>query len=153
MKNIEKYEHEISQLVNEGDDIECAIATAAGIVKENSCSTRKCKECRKECLEWMYSEYNEPILNDDEIDIIKSMIDIIQKLGYEVINACKIDSEYDKYYVSIKYKNKLNGYIERVSTPWFENDKFKEMKVDKEYSIEELGIELEDSDGKYREIS
>ena len=52
------------------------------------------------------------------------------------------------YYISIKHKNKLNGYIERVSTPWFENDKFKEMKVDKEYSIGELGIELEDSDGK-----
>ena len=36
MKNIEKYEKEISQLVNEADDIECAIATAAGIVKENA---------------------------------------------------------------------------------------------------------------------
>ena len=153
MKNIEKYENEISQLVNDGDDIVCSIATVAGIIKENSCSTRCCKECRKKCLEWMYSEYKEPILNNDEIDIIKSMIDVIQKLGYEVINVCKIDSEYDKYYVSIKYKNKLNGYIERVSTPWFENYKFKEMKVDKEYSIEELRIELEDSNGKYREIS
>lgn len=153
MKNIEKYESEIVRLVTEGDDIVCSIATTAGIVKENSCSTRCCKECQKQCLEWMYSEYKEPILNDDEIDIIKSMIDVVQKLGYEVINVCKIDSGYDKYYVSIKYKNKLNGYIERVSTPWFENDKFKEMKVDKEYSIEELGIELEDSNGKYREIS
>ena len=148
MKNIEKYEHEISQLVNEGDDIVCSIATVAGIVIENSCSTRNCKECQKECLEWMYSEYKEPILNNDEIDIIKSMIDVIQKLGYEVINVCKIDSEYDKYYVSIKYKNKLNGYVERVSTPWFENYKFKGMDPNKEYSIEELGIELEDSDGK-----
>lgn len=148
MKNIEKYESEIAKLVNEGDDIVCSIATVAGIIKENSCSTRCCKECQEKCLEWMYSEYKELILNDDEIDIIKSMIDVIQKLGYEFINVCKIDSGYDMYYISIKHKNKLNGYIERVSTPWFENDKFKGMKVDKEYSIEELGIELEDSDGK-----
>ena len=144
MKNIEKYEHEISQLVNEVNSIECSIATVAGI----PCFAQACKECRKKCLEWMYSEYKENILNDDEIDIIKSMIDVIQKLGYEVINVCKIDSGYDMYYISIKHKNKLNGYVERVSTPWFENDKFKEMKVDKEYSIEELGIELENSNGK-----
>ena len=89
MKNIEKYEHEISQLVNEGDDIQCAIATAAGIVKENSCSTRKCKECRKECLEWMYEDYKEQILSDDERDIVKAMIDIIHEFGCTVIDVKK----------------------------------------------------------------
>lgn len=72
MKNVEKFEKEISQLVNGGDDIVCSIATVAGIVKENHCSTHNCKECQKKCLEWMYSEYKEEILSDDEKDIIRS---------------------------------------------------------------------------------
>lgn len=140
MKNIEKYEHEISKLVNEGDDIECAIATVAGIREEKPCSTHDCKECQKKCLEWMYSEYKENILNDDEIDIIKSMIKVIRKLGCEVICVYKFDDECGNYCVFIKYKNKLALYIEKMATPWFKKDKFKGMKSDKEYTLEELGI-------------
>ena len=140
MKNIEKYEHEISQIVNEGDDIECAIATAAGIVKENSCSTRKCKECRKECLEWMYSEYNEPILSDDEKDIIKPMIDTILKFGCSIICVAKEHYVDGAFYISISYKNDVIGHKERITSPCFNNDKFKGMKAGKEYTLEELGI-------------
>ena len=140
MKNIEKYEHEISQLVNEGDDIECAIATAAGIVKENSCSTRKCKECRKECLEWMYSEYNEPILSDDEKDIIKEMLDVILKFECEVNYVRKYDGICGKAYILLSYTNSLTKYSDSMTTPWFKNDKFKAMEIEKEYKLEELGI-------------
>ena len=140
MKNIEKYEHEISQLVNEGDDIECAIATAAGIVKENSCSTRKCKECRKECLEWMYSEYNEPILSDDEKDIIKEMLDVILKFECEVNYVRKYDGICGKAYILLSYTNSLTKYSDSMATPWFKNDKFKGMEIEKEYKLEELGI-------------
>ena len=143
MKNIEKYKKEISQLVNEGYDIECAIATAAGIVKENSCSTRKCKECRKECLEWMYSEYNEPILSDDEKDIVKEMCDFIYKFGCEVDHVIKNDDGNGKAYILLRYSNKLTGYSDGMTTPWFKNDKFKGMEIVKEYKLEELGIEPE----------
>ena len=141
MKNIEKYEHEISQLVNEGDDIECAIATAAGIVKENSCSTRKCKECRKECLEWMYSEYNEPILSDDEKDIVKAMCDAIYRFGCdEIISVCKIGFGMRCNFISISYKNEYSGVNETIASPIFRNDLFAGMELRKRYSLEELGI-------------
>ena len=140
MKNIEKYEHEISQLVNEGDDIECAIATAAGIVKENSCSTRKCKECRKECLEWMYSEYNEPILSDDEKDIIKPMIDTILKFGCSIIYVSKEYYVDGSFYISISYKNDVIGHKDSIASPCFNNDKFKGMEPESGYKLEELGI-------------
>ena len=141
MKNIEKYEHEISQLVNEGDDIECAIATAAGIVKENSCSTRKCKECRKECLEWMYSEYNEPILSDDEKDIVKAMIDIIHEFGCTVIDVKKIDIGNCDSFISIRYENPVIGVDDTISSPIINNDKFKGMELNRKYTLEELGLE------------
>ena len=136
MLNIEKYKKEISQLVNEVNSIECSIATVAGI----PCFAQACKECRKKCIDWMYSEYKENILNDDEIDIIKSMIKVIRKLGCEVICVYKFDDECGNYCVFIKYKNKLALYIEKMATPWFKKDKFKGMKSDKEYTLEELGI-------------
>ena len=140
MKNIEKYEHEISQLVNEGDDIECAIATAAGIVKENSCSTRKCKKCRKECLEWMYLEYKEPILTEEEKTIVESMIYVLQKIGCTVKNVTKYDNGRDKAYIGVNYTNEITGACGRMSTPWFKNNKFKGMGTGKGYTLEKLGI-------------
>ena len=140
MKNIEKYEHEISKLVNEGDDIECAIATAAGIVKENSCSTRKCKECRKECLEWMYLEYKEPILTEEEKTIVESMIYVLQKIGCTIKNVTKYDNGRDKAYIWVNYTNEITRACGRMTTPWFKNNKFKGMKADKEYTLEEFGI-------------
>ena len=147
MKNIEKYEHEISQLVNEGDDIECAIATAAGIVKENSCSTRKCKECRKECLEWMYSEYNEPILSDDEKDIIRSMTYVIKKIGCTVKNVTKYENGCDNEdYICVNYTNEITGYYGTMTTPLFKKNKFKGMEIGRNYSIEELGITCQQKD-------
>ena len=140
MKNIEKYEYEISQLVNEGDDIVCSIVTVAGIVKENSCSTRNCKECQKECLEWMYSEYNEPILNDDEKDIIRSMIYFLQKIGCTVNYVIKDVNKNCIAYFIIDYENNAVGYSEMMSSPYFKKDKFNGMEIGKKYTLEELGI-------------
>lgn len=140
MKNIEKYQKEITNHIKEyGDSLECTIATVAGTRKEK-CYPQDCEECQMKCIEWMYSEYKDPILNDDEIDIIKSMIKVIRKLGCEVICVNKFHDECGNYCVFIKYKNKLALYIEKMATPWFKNDKFKGMIPDKEYTLEELGI-------------
>ena len=143
MKNIEKYEHEISQLVNEGDDIECAIATAAGIVKENSCSTRKCKECRKECLEWMYSEYkgDKDILTDQEKEIVKLMIDFAHKCDSNIVYIRKHEDEFNGVYVYCELINKKNDTSGRIYTPWLSKNLFKGLKNRKEYTLEELGLE------------
>ena len=140
MKNIEKYEHEISQLVNGGDDIVCSIATVAGIVIENSCSTRNCKECQKECLEWMYSEYKEEILSDDEKEIVKEMCDVIHKFGFEVNYVYKSECRNGDCFIRTTFKNIVTGSLELMDSPYFNNDMFKGMKLYKEYKLEELGI-------------
>ena len=141
MKNIEKYEHEISQLVNGGDDIVCSIATAAGIVKENRCSTHNCKECQKKCLEWMYEDYKEQILSDDEKDIVKAMIDIIHEFECTVIDVKKIDIGNCDSFISIRYENPVIGVDDTISSPIIDNDKFKGMELNRKYTIEELGLE------------
>ena len=149
MKNIEKYEYEISKFVNEGNDIVCSIATVAGIVKENSCSTRNCKECQKECLEWMYSEYKEQILSDDEKEIIKQMIDTILKFGCSIICVAKEHYVDGSFYISISYKNDVIGHKECITSPCFNNDKFKGMEPEYGYTLEELGITCQTQKDSY----
>ena len=141
MKNIEKYEKEISKLVNEGKPLSCAIATLAGTKKSKPCqASEDCGECEKKCIEWMYEEYKEEILSDDEKDIVKAMCDVIHKFGCEVNCAIKIGGINGKTYILLNYENSLTKYIDSMATPWFKNDKFKGMKADKEYTLEELGI-------------
>lgn len=141
MKNIEKYEKEITNHINEyGDSLECTIANIAGIRKEK-CYPNDCEECQKKCLEWMYSEYKEQILTDDEKEIVRSMCDAIYSFGYdEVISVYKISFGMHCNFISIIYKNEYSGVNETMSSPVFCNDLFAGMEIRKRYSLEELGI-------------
>lgn len=141
MKNIEKYEKEIVDHVNKyGDSIECVIATVAGIRKEKPCYHQECEECHKKCIEWMYSEYKEEILSDDEKDIIKLMIDTILKFGCTVIDVRKIDIGNCDSFISIRYENPVIRTNDTLSSPIINNDKFKGMELNRKYTLEELGI-------------
>ena len=141
MKNIEKYEKEISKLVNEGKPLSCAIATVAGTKKSKPCpGTEDCGECEKKCLEWMYSEYKEQILSDDEKEIVKEMCDVIHKLGYEINYVYKSECRNGDCFIRTTFKNIVTGKLELMDSPYINNDMFKGMKINKEYKIEELGI-------------
>ena len=140
MKNIEKYEQEISQLVNEGESLECSIAYVSGISDQKTCYHQECEECHKKCFEWMYSEYNEPILSDEEKDIIKPMIKFIRKFGCEVNYVCKHKCANGDCFIQTTFKNIVTGSIEIMDSPYFNNDMFKGMKIYKKYKLEELGI-------------
>ena len=142
MKNIEKYEKGISKLVNEDNSLICSIAVVSGIKKQNMCSSDEdCSECLKKCLEWMYSEYKEEILSDDEKDIVKAMCDVIYRFGCdEIISVCKIGFGMRCNFISISYKNEYSGVNETMASPIFRNDLFAGMELRKRYSLEELGI-------------
>ena len=140
MKNIEKYKKEISNLVNKGSSLECSIATVAGIREEKPCFDQVCKECHNKCIEWMCSEYNEPILSDDEKDIIKPMIDTIFKFGCSIIYVAKEYYVDGSFYISISYKNDVIGHKECITSPCLNNDKFKGMEPERGYTLEELGF-------------
>ena len=141
MKNVEKYEKEISKLVNEGKPLSCAIATVARTKKSKPCqASEDCGECEKKCIEWMYSEYKEQILTDDEKEIVKAMCDFIHKFGCNAVYFSKHGDKCGNAYIEVNYANNLTVYSDEITTPWFENDKFKGMEYEKKYSLEELGI-------------
>ena len=135
MKNIEKYEKEISQLVNEGNSIECSIATVSGKRIEKPCVIEDCRDCAKKCIEWMYSEYKEEILSDDEKEIVRSMCDFSHKCGRDVIYVRKFIDDLNGVYIYCKFDN-----ADSIETPWLEKHMFKGMENGRKYTIEELGI-------------
>lgn len=141
MKNIEKYKNEISQLVNKGGSLECSIATVAGIREEKHCFSPVCKECHNKCIEWMCSEYNEPILSDEEKEIVRVILDFIHKFGCTVIDVKKIDIGNCDSFISIRYENYVIGIDDTISSPIINNDKFKGMELNRKYTLEELGLE------------
>ena len=140
MKNIEKYQKEITNHIKEyGNALECVIATVAGIRKEK-CYPQDCEECQKKCIEWMYSEYKEEILSDDEKDIIKSIIKVIRKLEREVNYVYKSECRNGDCFIRISFRNIVTGRLELMDLPYLNNDMFKGMEYEKKYSLEELGI-------------
>lgn len=135
MKNIDKYKEEIFQLIDRGDSLPCAIA--AGI-SNGSCSGCKCSDCQKKCLEWMYSE--NPILIDEEKDIINSMCNVFNKLGYKVIRIRKSENGLGDDLICVSCKDEIRA--SNYCFTYFRNDLFKGMELNKEYSPEDLGIEM-----------
>lgn len=152
MKNGQKYAKEINRMVNQ-EYFECSLWNIRNgkRASEECChvpesfdpvsgSDEFCKKCLGESLEWLNQEYKEPILNDDEIDIIKPMIDTILKFGCSIIYVAKEYYVDGSFYISISYKNEITGACGRMATPWFKNNEFKGMEPEKEYTLEELGI-------------
>ena len=136
MKNFEKYEHQISKVVNEDNTLTCSIAIVSGIKKQNMCSfDDDCNECSKECLKWMHSEYKEQILTDDEKEIVKAMCDFAHKCGRDVIYVSKFIDELNGVYIYCKFDNE-----DFIETPWLEKHMFKGMENGRKYTLEELGI-------------
>lgn len=134
MLNIEKYEKEISHLVNKGSSLECSIATVAGIREEKPCYHQECEECHKKCLDWMYQEYKEHILDDVERKYLSAVIKPFKKkISY--IRKRK-DLTKGKKYIQIELCDGDTMYF-----PYLSNDEmYKGMELDRNYTLEELGL-------------
>ena len=140
MKNIEKYYYAITDNLKtkSGQNLGCSVF---GIRHGNDyCGDTDCLECCLKNLEWLNSEYKGHVLTDDEKDIIKEMLDVILKFGCEVNYVRKYDGICGKAYILLSYTNSLTKYSDSMTTPWFKNNKFKGMEIEKEYKLEELGI-------------
>ena len=138
MKNIEKYQKEITNHIKEyGDALECTIANIAGIKKEN-CFPQDCEECQKKCLEWMYLDYI--VLTEEEKEIVESIFNVIHKFGCKVIAVRKRDDINGDCFIRISFRNIVTGRLEIMDLPYLNNDMFKGMELGKNYTLEELGI-------------
>ena len=131
MLNIEKYKKEILKYVGYKHSMMCLIYE--DIMKKNDCSGY-CSKCRRETIEWLASEYKESILTDEEKACLKK---IIKSKRDSVIYISKIaflkgtENEFTNIVIATK------GTLEAVATPGMP---FEGMKLEREYSLEELGL-------------
>lgn len=131
MLNIEKYKKEILRYSGYQHSLICLIYE--DIMKKNDC-TGCCSKCKRETIEWLTSEYKESILTDEEKACLKK---IIKSKRDSVIYISKIaflkgtENEFTNIVIATK------GTLEAVATPCMP---FEGMKLEREYSLEELGL-------------
>lgn len=89
-------------------------------------------------LKWLLEEVKEPVL--DEVER-KYLSEVIRPFRKNVINICKLfHCEGNMQYISIQVRHE-NEFSDYVNLPNFKADTmYKGMKVNKGYSLEELGL-------------
>ena len=135
MKNIEKYYDAIKHKLQTTDvlNLYCTvnkIRTGCDYCHEG----RNCRECCLKNLEWLNQEYKDPILDDVEREYLSAVIKPFRKkISY--IRKSK-DSRKGKNYIKIEFCDGDCMFFPNLSN----NAMYKGMEVNKEYSLEELGL-------------
>lgn len=126
MLNIEKYKDEILNAAQ--SDITCCVID----LYHNGICPDDCKDCKREAMEWLLSEYKEPILNDVEKNYLTNLVRPFRK---EVRAIEKLETPFGKEYILIILKD------DGMHFPSFEKGKmYKGMETHKEYTLQELGL-------------
>ena len=86
------------------------------------------------------------ILDDEEKEYLTGIVKLYKKMHCEVNHIDKCCRPYDNYYyILICYTNNISHQIQYVSLPIFANaEMYKNMELDKEYTLEQLGIVIEE---------
>ena len=128
MLNIEKYR---AKLENYEIPLDCYIRQIRE--KNDSCGSKQCVECRKENMQWLLEEYKEQILDDTEKRYLSGIIRPFKKMVVFIKKTCNC--------VGFKWIEIAVEGNRTITFPGFKNDEmYKGMKLEKEYTIEELGL-------------
>ena len=132
MLNIQKFKDEILKYAGYRHSLMCLIYE--NIMKKNDC-TGCCSKCKRETIEWLTSEYKEPILTDEAKAYLKAILEPIEGCSNICKVPCLTTSVHELIFsngnecASLKYKTgtKLYKYFEGLD-------------YSKNYSLEELGL-------------
>lgn len=141
MLNIQKHKDEILKYAGYHHSLMCLIYE--NIMKKNDC-TGCCSKCKRETIEWLTSEYKEPLLTEKEKGYLKN---VIEPLGVEVRYIKKWKSiaiEENKccYNIAIAVKHPIMETWERnlMNFATTKEMPFNRLELDKRYSLKELGL-------------
>lgn len=94
-------------------------------------------------VNWFCEEYKEPILNKKEKEYLSN---VIRPFRERIISIAKLEDYYDDNSpfesIEIKTNTPIKEYgVDYVSLPYFvKNTMYKEMELNKEYTLKELGL-------------
>ena len=130
MLNIEKYKDIVLKNLNA-----CDIDTLLrGKMVNGYCKGYNCDGCKERVLKWLLEEAEEPILDDVEREYLSATIKPFRKMIAYIVKAQDFDD--GKQCIRIILQNGDGMHF-----PYLDDDAmYKGMEVNKEYSLEELGL-------------
>lgn len=130
--NIERYKEKLKKC--KGVALDCQIYKLRKECKEAEsgfCLSNPCSACREDNIEWLLSEYKEPTLTEEEKAYIT---EVIKPFRDEVTGILKGDNGSEFIRISVE-----NDGAFRL--PYFKKGSmYKNMKTNKKYKLEELGL-------------
>lgn len=137
MLNIEKYKEELKKC--KGVALDCQIYKLRKECKEvesGFCFSNPCSACRENNIEWLCSEYKEPILNDEEKEYLSAVIKPFRKDVEYIVKLPKFEWIQEEIYIHIGRSWRGN-----IELPTFKKGAlYKGMEINKRYTLEELGL-------------
>ena len=133
MLNIEKYKDDI--LNAKQTDIHCSVHNILLQLSHIAC-TGNCRECEKNVMKWLLSEYKEPILDDVEREYLSAVIKPFRNKVKNIVKISGIGKSKEQYIRIIL------GELDFMNFPNFNKNTgmYKGMEADRLYSLEELGL-------------
>lgn len=136
MLNIEKYKKEILKYAGCQHSLMCLIYE--NIMKKNDC-TGCCSKCKRETIEWLTSEYKEPVLNDEGKAYLSNLLkpyglgtcafqfnlsEVVKNDTYKLTIA-------DEHGIIINLAIRQDSEMQKL---------FRKMQFNKVYAVKELGL-------------
>lgn len=136
MLNIEKYKGEIECWYDSESAKQCSkLYCLSKAIKEVYID--RCKDKSITMLEWLCEEYKEPILDEEERKYLSAVIKPFRKEETTIMKR-KEYSGCEFVRIAIEWKE---GSIDYIEFPSFEKGTmYKGMELNKEYTLEELGL-------------
>lgn len=132
MLNIEKYKNEIAECKKrcELGNLVCKLS------EESFCKTfnPECGKCEELIIKWLFSEYKEPVLDDAEREYLSAVIRPFRNRVKYIVKTYGLSEA--RQFIRIIMRDG-----EYSNLPFFKGGTmYKGMKVDKQYTLQELGL-------------
>lgn len=141
MLNAEKYKNEIQKILDRCYDIAIEKETKKIVACDDTCCDNCALNSKSNCSlhieRWLISEYKEQILTEEEREYLSSVIKPFRKFVVYIEKIKYIDGWEKITFYSLN----LKSWECMTNLPPFKSEKrFKGMKFNKQYKLEELGL-------------
>lgn len=138
MLKAEKFKKEIESFNYMFAVVENKVVKCADLDTCENCEFKT--RCGGGKIKWLLEEYEEPILTDKEKEILKNISRCFDNIGHHIITIKKKKCFVDDGSLIFKVKIDAVHHTYSESDLFYLDKKFKGMELEKEYTLEELGL-------------
>lgn len=129
MKNIEKYKDRLNNMAD--NDLCCCVCS---LLRKGQCY-QSCSTCKEKAIEWLCSEYKEPVLDEIERNYLSHTLNPFKLYIRSVVKYPCTQAGCEREYICVRFMGSAWQF------PSFKKGSmYKGMKCNREYTLEELGL-------------